>query len=77
MEKIKRPSVFLFLTEIWRALAELVKALPFIKKYKVEQKGDGHTVFLIPGFLASDTSTKPLRRFLEKIGHLSKIRKSN
>ena len=69
MEKIKRPSIFLFFTEIWRALRELSQALPFIKQYKVKQKGDGHTVFVIPGFLASDASTKPLRRFLEKIGY--------
>lgn len=69
MEKIKRPSTFLFLTEMWRALMELVKGLPFIKKYQVKQKGDGHLVFVIPGFLASDVSTKPLRRFLEKIGY--------
>lgn len=69
MEKIKRPSIFLFLTEIWRAVKELMRVLPFIKKYKVQQKGDGHTVFIIPGLLASDTSTKPLRKFLDKIGY--------
>lgn len=69
MKKIKRPSIFLFLTEIWRALNELRKGLPFIKKYKVKKKGDNHTVFVIPGFLASDVSTKPLRRFLNKIGY--------
>ncbi len=69
MEKIKRPSILLFLTEIWRALLEFRKVLPFIKNYQVKQKGDGHTVFVIPGFLASDVSTKPLRRFLEKIGY--------
>lgn len=69
MEKIKRPSIFLFLTETWRALMELAKGLPFIKKYQVKQKGDGHRVFVIPGFLASDVSTKPLRRFLDKIGY--------
>ena len=68
MEKIKRPSIFLFLTEIWRALLELGKGLPFIKKYITKQKGDGHTVFVIPGLLATDVSTKPLRRFLGKIG---------
>jgi len=48
---------------------ELAKGLPFIKKYQVKQKGDGHRVFVIPGFLASDVSTKPLRRFLDKIGY--------
>ena len=69
MKKIKRPSIFLFLTEIWRAFKELRKALPFIKKYEAKEKGDNHMVFVIPGFMASDVSTKPLRRFLNKVGY--------
>ena len=69
MKKIKRPSIFLFLTEIWRAFKEMRKALPFIKKYEAKEKGDNHMVFVIPGFMASDVSTKPLRRFLNKVGY--------
>ena len=69
MKKIKRPSIFLFITEMFRAFLELRKALPFIKKYTVQQKGDGHSILVIPGFLASDLSTKPLRRFLIKLGY--------
>lgn len=69
MKQIKRPSIFLFLTEIWRALNELRKALPFIKKNDIKENGDNHMVFVIPGFLASDVSTKPLRNFLNKIGY--------
>ena len=32
-------------------------------------KGDGHPVLVFPGLVASDLSTKPLRRFLETAGY--------
>ncbi len=32
-------------------------------------KGDGHAVQVLPGFLATDTSTVPLRRLLKKLGY--------
>ncbi len=32
-------------------------------------RGDGHPVLVYPGFLASDLSTKPLRRLLKSLGH--------
>lgn len=32
-------------------------------------QGDGHTVLLIPGFLAPDTSTLPMRQVLNSIGY--------
>ncbi len=32
-------------------------------------KGDGHPVLVIPGFMASDFSTKPIRRFLKAKGY--------
>jgi pimeloyl-ACP methyl ester carboxylesterase len=32
-------------------------------------KGDGHTVVVLPGFLASDVSTRPLRRVLGNLGY--------
>ncbi len=33
------------------------------------ERGDGHSVLLLPGFLASDFSTRPLRRFLRDLGY--------
>ena len=69
MKEIKRPSIFLFLTEAIRALWELRKALPFIKNYEVQEVSDGHSILIIPGFMASDVSTQPLRRFLKKLGY--------
>src|SRR3981189_3273803 len=32
-------------------------------------KGDGHPVLTLPGFLASDLSMAPMRRYLREIGH--------
>lgn len=32
-------------------------------------RGDGHAVIVYPGFLASDLSTRPLRRLLRRLGH--------
>ena len=32
-------------------------------------RGDGHPVLVIPGFMASDFSTRPLRRLLKLLGH--------
>lgn len=34
-------------------------------------KGDGHPVLVLPGFLASDGSTKPMRRLLDDLGYES------
>jgi pimeloyl-ACP methyl ester carboxylesterase len=34
-------------------------------------QGDGHPVLLFPGLMASDASTKPLRRYLEGKGYLA------
>src|SRR6202046_3442399 len=32
-------------------------------------RGDGHGVLVVPGFLATDTSTTLLRRFLRRLGY--------
>lgn len=32
-------------------------------------RGDGHPVIVYPGFLATDTSTRPMRRLLRTLGH--------
>lgn len=69
-EEIKRPSLFWLATEIGRAATELSFSIPF-RKYskKFYKKGDGHPVLVLPGFMATDTSTKPLRKFIDEIGY--------
>lgn len=66
--KIKKPSFLKVLFET-RALAELgmyYTAYPLLRNVP---KGDGHPVLVLPGLLASDFSTTPLRRFINDKGN--------
>ena len=66
---IKPPSTLLALTELPRALFEL-GALPFATPLLSKApRGDGHPVLVLPGFIATDASTGPLRRFLCRTGY--------
>jgi len=61
------PSKMLFAMEGFRALHELAAyylCAPIIQRVG----GDGHAVLVLPGLLASDDSTKRLRRYLDSIG---------
>jgi pimeloyl-ACP methyl ester carboxylesterase len=52
-----------------RAAGELVTTLmlwPFMERLP---RGDGHAVLVLPGFLAGDLSTRPLRGFLRHLGY--------
>src|SRR5919108_2883315 len=52
-----------------RALHELgafVGALPLLS---LAPRGDGHPVLVLPGLIASDVSTRPLRAFLKSKGY--------
>jgi hypothetical protein len=64
-----RPSAGLFLTEPIRGLADLT-ALPLAAPWlATAPRGDGHGVLVLPGLLASDASTVPLRTFLTRRGY--------
>ena len=66
---IKAPSTFLTMTELHRAALEfstLPLAAPFLSR---APKGDGHSVLVLPGFIAGDTSTDPMRRYLRHLGY--------
>lgn len=63
------PALLLFLTEPARGLADLA-ALPLAAPWlAAAPRGDGHGVLVLPGLLASDISTAPLRRFLGWLGY--------
>jgi pimeloyl-ACP methyl ester carboxylesterase len=63
------PALLLFLTEPARGLADLA-ALPLAAPWLARApRGDGHGVLVLPGLLASDFSTAPLRRFLGWLGY--------
>jgi len=65
---LRPPSRTLMFLE-GRALSELgafVGALPLLS---LAPRGDGHPVLVLPGLVASDVSTRPLRAFLKTRGY--------
>jgi hypothetical protein len=66
--KGNRPPLFLLVSEV-RAVAELTAMLATMPALLRAPRGDGHAVLVIPGFLAGDLSTVPLRRYLATVGY--------
>jgi pimeloyl-ACP methyl ester carboxylesterase len=67
-QTLRPPSRTLMFLE-GRAIHEFgvfVGALPLLS---LAPKGDGHPVLVLPGLVASDASTRPLRRFLRSRGY--------
>ena len=62
------PSHCLLLSE-FRALYELAAFFAAIPLLPMLPSGDGHPVMVLPGFGASDLSTRPLRAFLSSGGY--------
>src|ERR1700739_844135 len=63
------PPLQLYLSDPGRAAVEfglLVGALPLSKALPT---GDGHPVLVLPGLMAGDDSTWPLRRILRRLGY--------
>lgn len=69
MRKIAKPSIFRFLVENLRVWVALWRLFIFRRSYQVTKVGDGHPVLFIPGFLASDLSSYPIRRFIREQGY--------
>lgn len=66
---VKRPNFFWALTEGPRALLELGAFFPYKALNNIPKNGDGHPVLIIPGFMATDMSTIPLRSFIHDLGY--------
>jgi pimeloyl-ACP methyl ester carboxylesterase len=68
VEPLAPPSPLLLALEgrAWFELAALVPAFPALAS---APRGDGHPVLVLPGFLASDRSTRALRWFLRERGY--------
>ena len=66
--RIRPPSRLLMLGES-RALWEAGASLAMWPWLKLAPRGDGHPVLVLPGLLASDTSTRLLRNYLESQGY--------
>ncbi len=50
-------------------MGELATTLALRPLLRRLDRGDGHPVLLLPGFMAGDFSTRPLRRFLRDLGY--------
>ena len=63
------PSRLLALAEPGRAMGELAAFYAMTPFRSLLPRGDGHGVLVLPGFMASDYSTRPLRRLLTELGY--------
>ena len=66
-ESIGAPPMSLFAREQARAMGELAAVGERRRLYRTAPRGDGHPVLVLPGFLAGDYTTAPLRRFLRHL----------
>ena len=69
-KNIKRPSLFLFFTEGYRMVWELVSSIRFRSEYVPPRTGDGHAVLVIPGLFGVDMIMLPMRNFLARLGYI-------
>jgi len=67
-QTLRPPSRTLMFLE-GRAIHELGAFLGALPLLSLAPKGDGHPVLVLPGLVASDTSTRPLRGFLKSRGY--------
>src|SRR5215207_7033090 len=68
-QSIRPPSKILMLLEGRRALTEFGAILSALPLLNLAPKGDGHPVLVLPGLMAGDDSTLPLRKYLEGRGY--------
>jgi pimeloyl-ACP methyl ester carboxylesterase len=66
---IPPPSKALLLLE-GRAIHELGTFVASLPLLRLARRGDGHSVLVLPGLVASDVSTRPLRAFLSNQGYV-------
>ena len=67
-ERLRPPGLVLMLAEA-RAVLEFNTSLLLSPLLLRAPRGDGHPVLALPGFLASDVSMAPLRRYLKQLGY--------
>src|SRR4030088_3782921 len=67
-QSLRPPSRTLMFLE-GRAISELGAFLGALPLLSLAPKGDGHPVLVLPGLVASDASTRPLRSFLKSRGY--------
>jgi pimeloyl-ACP methyl ester carboxylesterase len=66
--RLRPPSLFLLMAEA-RGLFELNSSVMLSPLLMRAPRGDRHPVLTLPGFLASDLSMAPMRRYLKALGY--------
>src|SRR3954469_9264759 len=66
--RLRPPGLGLLLAEA-RGLLEFNASILLSPLLMRAPKGDGHPVLALPGFLASDLSMAPMRRYLKQLGY--------
>jgi pimeloyl-ACP methyl ester carboxylesterase len=66
--ELRPPSLGLLLAEV-RGIFEFNASLLLSPLLMRAPRGDGHPVLTVPGFLASDLSMRPMRRYLRELGY--------
>src|SRR6476661_10851590 len=65
---LRAPALSLLLAEV-RGIFEFNASLMLSPLLMSAPRGDGHPVLTLPGFLASDLSMAPMRRYLKELGY--------
>jgi len=68
VDRSKPPSQLLLALEV-RGIWELQAFFAAYPLLRLASRGDGHPVLVLPGFTASDMSTRPLRAYLKEMGY--------
>jgi pimeloyl-ACP methyl ester carboxylesterase len=68
ISQLRPPGLGLLLAEM-RGIFEFNASLLLSPLLMRAPKGDGHPVLTLPGFLASDLSMAPMRRYLKELGY--------
>src|ERR1700739_4715222 len=68
-EEPSAPPLQLYLSDPGRAAVEFALLLGALPLSKALPTGDGHPVLVLPGLMAGDDSTWPLRRILRPLGY--------
>jgi pimeloyl-ACP methyl ester carboxylesterase len=66
--RLRPPGLGLLLAEV-RGIFEFNASLMLSPLLMRAPRGDGHPVLTLPGFLASDLSMAPMRRYLKELGY--------
>src|SRR5580704_4405476 len=66
--RLRPPGLGLLLAEA-RGIFEFNASLLLSPVLMRAPRGDGHPVLMLPGFLASDLSMVPMRRYLSELGY--------